>query len=228
MIPTEAPALWGISQVATAAGPQSCPLSFADFAADVASARASLATLGVTAGSSVLYTSLMSEAALYTPFFDATWELRAVVSCADATAPDAYRVPLLTAALPRVAAVLGINAAILEGLAAAGVDLAATLASVPVVGARPDALAGLIGAGVPALLWAQVGPMLAVECPARAGAHVPAAWSAAADDGGVVVRARSPRACGDRPWRVAVALTVVEGSCACGRTGQRLQPSIDR
>ena len=206
----------------TADGVQSYSVGFADFAADVAAAERVLAGFGAGPGASVLYTSLMSEAALYTPYLEATWRRGAVVSCADATGPDAYRVPMLIGALPRLAAVIGINAAVLDGLEAAGRDLAAVFAPVPVVAARPDAHPRLHRAGVAALLWAQLGPMIAVECAARTGAHVPDGWSVAAVEAGVAVRAAATRACGDRPWRIAGPLAVVEGGCSCGRSGARV------
>lgn len=215
--------LWGISQVVTADGLRSYPVGFADIAADTAAAQDELRRLGVEPGQSVLYTSLMSEAALYTPYLDATWQLGAVVSCADATGPDAYRVPMLIGALPRLAAVIGINAAVLDGLEAGGRDLAAVFATVPAVLARPDAWPRLRDAAVPALLWAQLGPVIAVECRARRGAHVPAGWSVEAHGPYTVVRAGAGRACGEAPWRVATAVSVDDGPCGCGRSGARIR-----
>src|SRR5207302_11172308 len=88
---TATTALWGISQVVTADGVRSYPVGFADVAADTAAAGAALRRLGVEPGQAVLYTSLMSEAALYPPFLDATLPMGAVGSGADATGTEPHR-----------------------------------------------------------------------------------------------------------------------------------------
>ena len=102
-------------------------------------------------------------------------------------------------------------------------ELARVFAPAPAVLARPEAWRRLVDAGVPALLWAQLGPMIAVECPARAGAHVPPGWLVEPDGAEAVVRAAAARACGGAPWRVSVAVAVEGGVCDCGLGGARVR-----
>jgi hypothetical protein len=218
-------ALWGISDITTTDGPLSFPLSFDDYAADVATADDLLESLGLGPGSAMLVAWTFSEAGLYTPLFEAAWRRRVIVSCAEATAPDGYRVALLSGALPRIAAVVGINGAVLDGLEAAGRDLADVFRAVPVVAARPDACWRLNSLGVPARLWAHLGPVLSVECAARGGAHVPRGWSVAVDAGGrLTVSPETLRAGGRGPWRIPGRWRLSAGDCSCGRRGQRVTP----
>jgi hypothetical protein len=218
-------ALWGISDITTTDGPLSFPLSFDDYAADVATADDLLESLGLGPGSAMLVAWTFSEAGLYTPLFEAAWRRRVIVSCAEATAPDGYRVALLSSALPRIGAVVGVNGAVLDGIEAAGNDLAEVFRAVPVVAARPDAWWRLDSLGVPARLWAHLGPVLSAECAARGGAHVPRGWSVAMDgDGGLTVSAETPRAGGRGPWRIPGRWRLNAGDCSCARRGQRVSP----
>jgi hypothetical protein len=216
--------LWGISEVLTLDGPQSFAMSFEDFEADVASANDILESVGAGRGDSILALSTFAESGVYTPVFAAAWRRRVIVSCAEATAPDAYRVALLMRVLPRLRAVVGVNGAVLDGLEAARNDVGDVFTGAAIIGARPAAWGRLTDAGVPARLLVQLGPALAIECAERVGAHVSPTWHVEADAHGLLrVEPVVARACGTQRWQAVGRWVVVEQPCACGRTGQRVE-----
>jgi hypothetical protein len=215
--------LWGISEIATLDGPQSFAMSFDDFETDVASADDVLQSLGVARGDSVLAVSTFAESGVYAPVFEAAWRRGIIVSCAEATAADAYRVALLIRVLPRLRSVVGINDAVLDGLAAAEQDISSVFAGEAVVAARPSAWARLPHAGVPARLWVHLGPALGVECTERAGAHIASGWHIDSDAEGILtINAATERACGVQRWRAEGRWSRVAQPCACGRTTPRV------
>jgi len=105
---------------------------------------------------------------------------------------------------------------------AEGLGLLDVFGAVPVVGARPDAIGRLRDAGVAPVVWAHVGPTVAVECAPGRGAHVDeAVWEVGSRDGAVVLSPRSPRALPPGPYPITAG-EVVRGACPCGRADARL------
>ncbi|HVM65872.1 MAG TPA: hypothetical protein VMU14_13490, partial [Acidimicrobiales bacterium] len=209
-------ALWGVGTFVSAGEPVDLPVAPEDFAADTAAAGRALASLGIGPGDRVLIVGLVSECAHLVPFHAALRARGAILSGADATIFDAPRTAKLTRQLG-VRAVLGVNGAVLDGLVAEGTDLLDVFGTVPIVGARPDAVARLRDAGVAPVLWAHVGPTVAVECAPGRGAHVDeAVWEVAARDGAVALSPRAPRALPPGPYPVGAA-GVARGACPCGR-----------
>jgi hypothetical protein len=213
--------LWGVGTFLSAGAPVDLPVSPEDFIADTAAAGRALGSLGIGAGDRVLIVGLVSECAHLVPFHEALRARGAILSGADATVFDASRTAKLTRQLG-VRAVLALNGAVLDGLVAEGVDLLDVFGTVPVVAARPDAVARLRDAGVAPVVWAHVGPAVAVECAPGRGAHVDdAVWEVDAREEGVVLSPRSARALAPGPYPIDAA-DVARGACECGRTGPRL------
>ncbi|HZQ59393.1 MAG TPA: hypothetical protein VFA84_15240 [Acidimicrobiales bacterium] len=210
-------ALWGIG---TFDGVD-FPVSPADFEADTAAARRALDSLGISSGDRVLVIGVVSECAHLVPFHEALRQRGAILSGADATVFDAPRTAKLTRQLG-ARAVLAVNGAVVDGLAAEGFDLAEVFGSVPVVAARPDAVGRLRDAGVAPVVWAHLGPAVAVECAPGRGAHVDeVVWEVTEREGGVFVAPRSARALATGPCAVAAA-SLERGPCACGRGDVRV------
>jgi len=216
------PTLWGVGTFASVDGPVSFPISADDFVADTAAAARALDSLAIGRGDRVLIVGLVSECAHLVPFHDALRARGAVLSGADATPFDAPRTAKLARQL-EVRAVVAVNGAVLDGLADEGFDLGAVFGPVPLVGARPDALGRLRAAGVEPVVWAHVGPAVAVECRPGAGAHIDETiWEVAEEDGAVVVAARTARALPAGPYRTGVRAELARDRCPCGRSDVRL------
>jgi hypothetical protein len=119
-----------------------------------------------------------------------------------------------------VTMIFGLDRTVAEGL---GDELAAVVARVPVIVARPEAAGLLAGAGARPFVVTRVGPAIAVECPYRAGAHVNGAeWTLAERGGELFISTAGPRAHQVNQARLDVRGTLAEGPCGCGRTGQRI------
>lgn len=214
--------LWGIGTFATADGATPFPVSAADHEADVAAAGRALDSLGIGRGDRVLVVGLVSECVQLVPFHEALRRRGAILSGADATPFDAPRTAKLARQL-EARAVLAVNGAVIDGLLSEGFDLADVFGAVPLVGARPDAVGRLRAAGVQPVVWAHVGPAVAVECRPRAGAHVDEAlWDVTEQDGTIVIAARSPRAIAAGPYQTGVRAALERGLCPCGRSDVRL------
>jgi hypothetical protein len=214
--------LWGIGTFATADGATPFPVSAADHEADVAAAGRALDSLGIGRGDRVLVVGLVSECVQLVPFHEALRRRGAILSGADATPFDAPRTAKLARQL-EARAVLAVNGAVVDGLVSEGFDLASVFGAVPLVAARPDAVGRLSAAGVDPVVWAHVGPAVAVECRPGAGAHVDEAlWDVTEEDGTIVIVARTPRAIAAGPYQTGVRATLTRGQCACGRSDVRL------
>ncbi len=214
--------MWGVGTFTTSDGPVPFPVSESDHDADTAAAGRALDSLGIDRGDRVLIVGLVSECAHLVPFHEALHERGAILSGADATPFDASRTAKLARQL-QVRAVLGVNGAVLDGLASDGFDLADVFTPVPVVAARPDAVQRLRAEGVVAHVWAHVGPTVAVECRPGAGAHVDGAlWDVAEHGGEIVIAARGPRALDPGPHRTGLRAAIDSSLCGCGRTDARV------
>jgi hypothetical protein len=214
--------LWGVGTFATSDGATPFPVSVADHDADIAAAGRALDSLGIGRGDRVLIVGLVSECVQLVPFHEALRRRGAILSGADATPFDAPRTAKLARQLD-ARAVLAVNGAVVDGLITEGFDLAEVFGPVPLVGARPDAVARLRAAGVQPIVWAHVGPAVAVECRPGAGAHVDEAlWDVTERDGTVMISARSPRAVAPGPHPTGVHAALARGQCPCGRSDVRL------
>jgi hypothetical protein len=142
----------------------------------------------------VLIVSLLSEAIHVVPIERAAGRCGALYSSADATRGDAFRVAALVRHL-RPAAVVGVNAEVLAGLAELGHQPAEVLGAVDAVAtADAAAHATLAAAGPRPRRWVKLGPTSAWEGDTPGVvAYDPARWEADAADGEIVLTNRAPR-----------------------------------
>lgn len=184
-----------------------------------------LASFHFRTGRNVLVTSLLDEGAQFLPVERAAMQYGLVVCSADASPFDAGRVE---SALRRfeMEAVIGVSAAVLDGLNMLGHDPGHVFRG-PVVWARPDAYAVLKAIdGLDVRLWMEVGPAVAMECSAGRGAHICGLeWHTRIDDGEVVLTSRLRRATEFHDLRTGIRARACEGACACGSHDLRLVPS---
>jgi len=213
------PRQWGIGRYEAAGQLVYFEVSWDDWQRDVAWARAMLADHGVGLGSGLVITGGMPESPWFDPFETAARELGAPYSIGEIYAFEAFRTGMYAGRLP-ITMIFGLDRTVAEGL---GDELAAVVARVPVIVARPDAAGLLAGAGAQPFIVTRVGPALAVECPHRSGAHVNGAeWALAERSGELFVSTTGPRA--HQVSQVALGLrgTLTDGPCGCGRSGQRI------
>ncbi|WP_322754370.1 hypothetical protein [Frankia sp. Cas3] len=182
--------------------------------------RAALTAWGFAPGDSVLITSVSCEGIWTGGFAQALRDLGVVFALAESYSWDARRVATFARRVP-LAAVFGLGRETAEALAAtASLDV---LASVPHLFARPDAAPILRGADLDPVLFAPIGPTVAVECPERAGGHVDAErWSLRAVDGQLRCSGADGRPGGLSDVPLGVGGTIRTGRCACGSDDPRV------
>ncbi|WP_239309323.1 MULTISPECIES: hypothetical protein [unclassified Frankia] len=182
--------------------------------------RAALAAWGFSPGDSVLITSVACEGFWTAGLTQALHDHHIVFALAESYGWDARRVGTFARRLP-LAAVFGLGRETAEGLrGTASLDV---LAPVRHLFARPEAFPILRGADLDPLLFAPIGPAVAVECPERGGGHVDARlWSVRAVDGQLRLSFADERPDGLRDVPLGVGGTVRTGRCACGSDDPRV------
>jgi len=122
-----------------------------------------------------------------------------------------------------VAAVCGVNAAMLDGLAAMGHDQNKVFAN-RVVWARPDALERLKSVpGINLRLWLEVGPAVAMQCAHGEGAHINRLeWHVETIGGEIVLSSRLDRSLDFDRYRTGVRAQLVTSACRCGSADPRV------
>jgi hypothetical protein len=215
-------ALWGVGRYDGANGPVTWEISHDEIHRDLGAAPATLARLGVGTGGRVLHCSLLSEAGHFFPLVIGTMFAGAQVSQADASRGDATRVAMFLRLLD-YDAVLGVNAAILDGLDELGVSYADAFADAGAVCARPDAIARLAAAGVNPHAFVLCGPAVAIaDAPgAPARVHDDAEWELGSVDGRITVTNLRPRATEFRATATAVRGSIVDGGVVLDLEGTR-------
>lgn len=218
-------ALWGVGSYSVGDEIVTYPVSPDDSRRDMGTAAKALASLGVQAGSRVLVVSMLSEAAQYWPVQIGLLMAQAQFSLADASRFDAFRTVMFIRAM-HYDAVVGVNNDVLDGLDDLGTAYDEVFGPVGIVAARAGAHERLREAGLDPRWWLHVGPTIAVECRARAGAHVDGdEWSVQASAGGeVLVTARRARAATIDRQSTGVFGAVITDPCACGRDDPRVVP----
>jgi hypothetical protein len=216
------PSQWGIGRYEVAGQLVYFEVSWDDWRRDVAWARAMLADHGVgpvKRDGGLVIVSGMPESPWFDPFETAARELGAPYSIGEIYAFEAFRTGMYARRLP-ITMIFGIDRTVAEGL---GDELAAVVARVPVIVARPDAAGRLAAAGARPFIVTRVGPALAVECPHRGGAHLNGAeWTLAERGGELFISTAGPRAHQVREAAVGLRGTLTPGPCGCGRAGQRV------
>ena len=204
--------LWAVGCYAGPDGPVTWEISHDEIERDLGSAPRALAALGVGAGGRVLHCSLLTEAGQFFPLVIGTMLVGAQLSCADATSGDAQRVAMFLRLLD-YDAVLGVNAAILDGLDELDISYADAFARARIVCARPDALARLAAARIAAHAFVLCGPAVAIAPAPDAPAVVadPGEWELGSRDGRITVTNLRSRATDFRATATAVRGAVVDG-----------------
>jgi hypothetical protein len=204
--------LWAVGCYEGPEGPVTWEISHEEIHRDLGSAPRALAALGLHAGGRVMHCSLLSEAGHFFPLVIGTMFAGAQVSQADSTRGDATRVAMFLRLL-KYDAVLGVNAAILDGLDELGVAYADAFARVRAVGARPDAMARLTAAGIAPHAFVLCGPAVAIAAAPGAPAFVadPDEWALGVRDGHITVTNLRPRATEFLATATAVRGSLVDG-----------------
>jgi hypothetical protein len=211
--------LWGIGRYQAGDEPVYFEINWADWQRDTAWARAILAGHGIGRDTGLIVVGGMPDSPWFDPFETAARDLGAPYSIGDVYAFEAFRTGLYARRLP-ITMMFGIDRTVAEGL---GDDLADIVARIPVIVARPDALALLAEAGARPFTVIRLGPAIAVECPHRTGAHLNSAeWTLAERAGDLSISTAGPREYRVTGAPLGLRGTLSEGLCPCGRSGQRV------
>ncbi len=218
------PALWGVGSFRVGDEVRPYPVGQDDHGRDISSSMKAVKSLGIHGESRALVLSMLSEAAQYWPIQIGLLMSQAQFSLADASRFDAFRTAMFLRAM-HYDVVLGINTEVLDGLDDLGHAYGDVFGGAPVLAARAGAYERLRDAGLAPRWWLHVGPTIAVECEAVAGAHVDGdEWEVDVANGEVLLTARNPRALSIDRLATGVRGELVTESCACGRTDPRIQP----
>jgi hypothetical protein len=177
-------------------------------------------------GRSVLLVSQFEEAAQFLPLEEALTERGLILTNAEASIYDGNRAASILRRFD-VAAVIGLNSALLESLQTSECDVAGLLAG-RLVWVRPCAYARLAELeGIELRRWIELGPAVAFECAAGAGAHVDSReWTLREAEGGLKLSSRLARALPIDDLFVGFAGSIERTPCACGLADPRVVPEI--
>jgi hypothetical protein len=183
-----------------------------------------IGSCGLKSGDVILVISLYDESFQFGAFNTALLDFDFVRVSADASPFDAGRVESIIRQF-NPAAVVGINRAVLDGLASLGHDAGALLANRR-VWARPDAWVQLRAVpGLNLYRWLEVGPAIAMECGEGAGAHIDSMeWRVESDAGELVLSSRLPRCLSFDRYRTGIRASLLTATCSCGVAGVRIIP----
>ena len=195
---------------------QLLPLSFDDIAHDTAAAMAAVSALGLPDRSIVIVTSTVADVGYFHPLQSAAKEMGLLVCNADASAMDVDRVEMF-ARLLTVTAVIGVNDALVDGILERGHDPKSFFSSVPMVIAGAGAGNRLVAAGVDALTFEFLGPVMAMSCRHR-NLHVDGRqWAVDVEEGTLHVSSRARRALPFDHFDTGIVGRVSDDVCSCGR-----------
>jgi hypothetical protein len=181
-----------------------------------------LDTFGFARGSHALLIATLNDAAQVLPLQLAMVARNLIFCTADASPYESARIRSMAQRFD-LACVMGINAAALKGLVAAGAD-PADLFDGNVVWARPDAYPSLQGiGGITLRRWLEIGPALALECRYGEGAHLDGLeWHVEVRGGELFISGRLDRAMTFESLATGLKGTVLLDVCACGHAGPRV------
>ncbi len=181
-----------------------------------------IASFCIAPGRFILTVSLTQEVVQFAPFEFGVQMLGMIGINADASPFDAGRVESVIRQFD-VAAVCGLDAATLEGLAMMGHDAAAILKG-RVVWARPDAYEAVAAMpGVIARRCAEIGPVLALECALGGGLHYDSReWEMTGEGEALRLTSRQQRLTPVRNLDPGVSGRTISEPCGCGSRDLRI------
>ncbi|MEE1916305.1 hypothetical protein V0R52_07840 [Pseudomonas asiatica] len=176
-------------------------------------------------GSNLMITALFDQGVQALGMERAVMQFNMVAVSADSSLFDARRVESIIRRFHLVGA-YGITAATLDGLAGLGHDPLQLFGGM-VVWAWPDAYERLAGKpGLRVFRCLELGPAVAIECSAGAGAHIDRfEWAVDSNDGEVVLNSRLERCQPFHHYRTGFRGQVLHGACSCGSTDPRVVPA---
>jgi hypothetical protein len=199
--------LFGVGQCTLAAGVVDTPITWEEIERDARWMTDQLAEYGIARGDVVVIVSGPAEVIWSHPTQIAVSRLGGVYGMAWATPFDARRVGALARMLnPKM--VIGIDAAVVDGLADLPGGIAGEIGAVPHLLARANAHTGLEVAGLTPTLFDLVGPATVVEGPDRNGAGFNTSEWAIEERGGVL----TVTTVGDRRLSLDAEPTAQQGS----------------
>jgi hypothetical protein len=181
-----------------------------------------LSTFHFRTESNVLLTAQFDEAAQLLGAERAIMSYGMVAVSADSTPWDAGRVESIIRRFKLVAA-LGISEITLDGLERLGFDPLQLFQDM-VVWARPGAYERLVDKpGMKVFRWLEIGPAVAAECSAGAGAHIDRfEWNIALENDELVLESRLERSMAFEGYRTGIKARIERGTCQCGNTDPRI------
>ncbi len=198
------------------------PYSIAEFERLVQSYQFRLGTFHFRSGDQILICSLFDESAQFAALERSLRDFGLVQLNSDSSFFDAGRTESHMRRFD-VAAVCGVNAAMLDGLVAMGHDQNKVFAN-RVVWARPDAQQRLQSVpGINLRLWTEVGPAVAMQCAHGEGAHINRLeWHVETIGGEIVLSSRLDRSLDFDRYRTGVRAQLVTSACRCGSADPRV------
>jgi hypothetical protein len=195
-------------------------IGWAEYERDVRWAARVLATWELSATDHVLFTLANCEGSWSSPLIHAIRNLGTAYSNAEPYGWDARRCATFLRLLP-IKAFIGISGETVTSMQ--DQDLLGLLTPVPLLWARPEAVAPLRRAGLQPAVFAPVGPAFALECQERSGAHLdPAEWALGEGPDGLTLSTRGQRRHTAVGVHLGPGVTADESPCRCGLPGPRL------
>lgn len=191
--------LWAIGRVDLADGVVAdMPITWPEIEHDTAWAAGVLDEMGVGDGDLCFYSFLYGQSAQFWPWMKATFDRGARMGSGMPTAWDAYRLETYLR-LFRLKLHFGVSPQLLDGLEAAGHDIAAVFTHAELIAALPGAWERLTSKGFKPWRVTWLGPILAVDpCDGTGGRFDAADWRLESHDGEILVSSRPGRtACFD-------------------------------
>jgi len=219
----EAPAIMAVGRYLNAAGEKVLlPYSAPEFERATKAYALRLGTFHFRSGGQVLMTSIYDESYQFGSFNRALGAFQLVLLSSDASVFDAYRTESCLRRF-QIPAVAGVSSAVLDGLEELG-HSPAKLMKDKVVWSRPDSHQRLQNYGTFRVYrWLELGPAVALECSAGAGAHIDRLeWKVDEDNGELVLSSRLPRVVPFSGYRTGLSGSVSYTTCQCGSADPRI------
>ena len=186
--------LWAIGRVDLADGVVvDMPITWAEMDSDIAWAAQMLDEMGVGRGDLCFYAFLYGQSSQFWPWMKATYDRGGRLGSGMPTAWDAYRHETFLR-LMKIKLMCGVSAGNLDGMEAAGHDIAKVYARAERLVALPGAWERLTACGFKPWRMTWLGPILAVDpCDGTGGRFDSASWTLESQNGEILVSSKPGR-----------------------------------